>query len=120
MSDSSTATSVPNVIIIGLGIVGLAAAIECREKGLNVTAFDKSDILEPIGMCALMIENYHFAQNDDSKLLPGDGTLMIIFNSRGLYWYSDKCVLYHPTMGQWECSQGPPALGCDGQTYQYS
>ncbi|KAJ6103984.1 FAD/NAD(P)-binding domain-containing protein [Penicillium sp. IBT 18751x] len=37
------------VIIVGLGIVGLAAAIECREKGHSVQAFDKSDILKPIG-----------------------------------------------------------------------
>ncbi|KAJ5681313.1 FAD/NAD(P)-binding domain-containing protein [Penicillium maclennaniae] len=39
------------VIIVGLGIVGLAAAIECREKGHSVQAFDKSDILKPIGDC---------------------------------------------------------------------
>jgi 2-polyprenyl-6-methoxyphenol hydroxylase-like FAD-dependent oxidoreductase len=39
-----------HIIIIGLGIVGLAAAIECREKGHTVTAYEKSDILAPVGM----------------------------------------------------------------------
>ncbi|RAK81172.1 FAD-dependent oxidoreductase [Aspergillus fijiensis CBS 313.89] len=39
------------VIIVGLGIVGLSAAIECREKGHKVRAFEKSDILKPIGDC---------------------------------------------------------------------
>jgi flavin-dependent dehydrogenase len=61
MIDSSPAESVPHVIIIGLGIVGLAAAIECREKGLKVTAFDKSNILEPIGMCAPLTGKHQFA-----------------------------------------------------------
>jgi glycine/D-amino acid oxidase-like deaminating enzyme len=37
------------VIIVGLGIVGLSAAIECREKGHSVRAFEKNDILKPIG-----------------------------------------------------------------------
>ncbi|KAJ5837015.1 FAD/NAD(P)-binding domain-containing protein [Penicillium robsamsonii] len=39
------------VIIVGLGIVGLAAAIECREKGHSVRAFEKSNILKSIGDC---------------------------------------------------------------------
>lgn len=50
MGDSrQTSEKALNVIIVGLGIVGLATAIECREKGLNVIAIDKSNILEPIG-----------------------------------------------------------------------
>lgn len=43
------------VIIVGLGIVGLAAAIECCEKGHSVRAFEKSDILKPIGEILLAI-----------------------------------------------------------------
>lgn len=38
-----------DVIIVGLGIVGLTAAIECREKGHRVTAYEKSDVLKPAG-----------------------------------------------------------------------
>lgn len=54
MGDSSATENIPHVVIVGLGIVGLAGAIECREKGLTVTACDKSNILEPIGTFALL------------------------------------------------------------------
>ncbi|KAB8232043.1 FAD-dependent oxidoreductase [Aspergillus alliaceus] len=37
------------VIIIGLGIGGLAAAIECHRKGHSVIAFDKAQELKPVG-----------------------------------------------------------------------
>ena len=38
------------VIVVGLGIAGLATAIECREKGHSVIAYEKTDILKPVGM----------------------------------------------------------------------
>ncbi|CAK7237852.1 hypothetical protein SEUCBS140593_010163 [Sporothrix eucalyptigena] len=37
------------VIIVGLGLGGLTAAIECRRKGHNVIAIDKQKELKPIG-----------------------------------------------------------------------
>ena len=38
------------VIVVGLGIAGLATAIECQEKGHSVIAYEKTDILKPVGM----------------------------------------------------------------------
>jgi glycine/D-amino acid oxidase-like deaminating enzyme len=38
-----------HVIVVGLGIAGLTTAIECREKGHSVTAYEKTDILKPVG-----------------------------------------------------------------------
>ena len=37
------------VIVVGLGIGGLATAIECHRKGHTVIAFDKVKELKPIG-----------------------------------------------------------------------
>lgn len=91
MGDTSSPESIPHVIIVGLGIVGLAAAIECREKGFTVTAFDKSDILEPIGTFAPLARK--------QQIMRGDDGLRDSFVSRRLYWYSIKRSPDHPTMG---------------------
>ncbi len=77
MGDSCATESLPHVIIIGLGIVGLAAAIECREKGLSVTAFDKSNILEPIGTFAPLIMKSKLALRDYG-VLHGDSALNLV------------------------------------------
>lgn len=41
------------VVIVGLGLGGLSAAIECHRKGHTVIAFDKVHELKPIGMLGL-------------------------------------------------------------------
>ncbi|KAJ5131070.1 FAD/NAD(P)-binding domain-containing protein [Penicillium bovifimosum] len=46
-----------HVIVVGLGIAGLATAIECREKGHSVTAYEKTDILRPVGDCIGIASN---------------------------------------------------------------
>jgi flavin-dependent dehydrogenase len=38
------------IIIVGLGIAGLTAAVECHRKGHTVLVFEKAPILSPIGM----------------------------------------------------------------------
>jgi thioredoxin reductase len=42
------------VIIIGLGIGGLTAAISCHLKGHHVIGFDKLENLEPYGELGLL------------------------------------------------------------------
>jgi hypothetical protein len=37
------------VIIVGLGLGGLAAAIECHRKGHIVKAYEQVPVLKPIG-----------------------------------------------------------------------
>ncbi|KAJ5515074.1 FAD/NAD(P)-binding domain-containing protein [Penicillium fimorum] len=73
------------VIIVGLGIVGLAAAIECREKGHIVRAFEKSDILKPIG------------DNAPCKLRWGDGA---VHNALRQWVLTSKAIYIHHTSGR--------------------
>lgn len=42
-------SSAITVIIVGLGLGGLAAAIECHRKGHIVKAYDQVPVLKPIG-----------------------------------------------------------------------
>lgn len=37
------------VIIVGAGFAGLAAAIECQRKGHHVTVFEKIKDMKPLG-----------------------------------------------------------------------
>lgn len=38
-----------SVIVVGLGIAGLTAAIECHRKGHSVIAFERMEDVEPFG-----------------------------------------------------------------------
>lgn len=40
-----------HVIIVGLGVAGLTAAIECYRKGHRVTLFERSSVVKGVGKC---------------------------------------------------------------------
>ena len=39
-----------NVVVIGAGVAGLQAALECWRKGCDVTVLEKAEELSPLGM----------------------------------------------------------------------
>lgn len=41
------------VIVVGLGIGGLAAAVECHRKGYTVIGFEKVATFRPFGECVM-------------------------------------------------------------------
>jgi flavin-dependent dehydrogenase len=44
-----------DVIIVGLGIAGLVAAIECHYKGHRVIGLEKSPEIRVLGMCSRFV-----------------------------------------------------------------
>jgi len=60
-SDSKPVGSYPNtgidVLIVGTGLAGLTAAIECVRKGHNVRVLERNDNINTAGMPPLSLPN---------------------------------------------------------------
>jgi NADPH-dependent 2,4-dienoyl-CoA reductase/sulfur reductase-like enzyme len=39
-----------DVLVVGTGLAGLTAALECHRKGMNVRVFEKNDTINTAGM----------------------------------------------------------------------
>lgn len=46
-----------DVLIIGTGIAGLTAALECSRKGMNVRLFERGSTINTAGMCNSTLVN---------------------------------------------------------------